>query len=119
MSLSWDIVFWKDESCEYLPTTWAVNSEKNLYLWPRKISNAHLKRLLEECKPPSVEVSYDEFPGICKKTVYTLKEAQKYTKMALLTSNLESDDDSSVSEAPAVVTEVVTEDKGKINSLLL
>lgn len=89
---SWDIVFFlKDNTSEYVPTSWATNVNKNMYLWPKKLSEIQIKKLRDSCSKPSVNIDYNEWDGICKATVYTLEDAQKLAKKAEYTSHLSSD----------------------------
>ncbi|XP_018570326.1 uncharacterized protein LOC108910254 [Anoplophora glabripennis] len=88
---SWDIVFFlRDNTSEYVPTSWAVDTKKDFYLWPKKLSETQIKKLRDNCSEPSLNIDYEEWAGICKATVYNLKHAQNLAEKAEYTSNLSS-----------------------------
>lgn len=89
---SFDIViFSKDKTCEYVPSSWAVYSTKKVYLWPKKLSIPQVRKLQDSCAEPSIAIGYEEWAAVCKRTVYSLKEAQKLAEKMTYTSNLSSD----------------------------
>ncbi|KAJ8955996.1 hypothetical protein NQ318_006270 [Aromia moschata] len=90
---SWDIVFFlRDNTSEYVPTSWAVDTKKDVYLWPKKLSETQIKKLRDNCSEPSLNIEYEEWDGICKATVFTLKHAQNLAEKAEYTSNLSADE---------------------------
>lgn len=89
---SWDVViFSKDNSCEYLPSSWAVDVTKSMYLWPKKLSIGHINKLRDSCSMPSSNIQYEEWTGTRKATVYDIGEARKLAERATYTSNLSSE----------------------------
>ncbi|KAJ8961449.1 hypothetical protein NQ318_014697 [Aromia moschata] len=90
---SWDIVFFlRDNTSEYVPTSWAVDTKKDVYLWPKKLSETQIKKLRDNCSEPSLNIEYEEWDGICKATVFTLKHAQNLAEKAEYISNLSVDE---------------------------
>lgn len=89
MSSSWDVViFKKDNSCTYVPTSWAVNKEKTVYLWPKMTSKIQLKKMQQKCSAPSAKVTYQELEATCKATVCDLSQAIKYSEKLIYSSSL-------------------------------
>ncbi|VEN57550.1 unnamed protein product, partial [Callosobruchus maculatus] len=95
-------VFQKDNSCEYVPSSWAIHSDKNLYLWPKKLAGNQIKKLRDNCTAPNATVDFEEWTATCKATVYDLCEAQKLADRVTYTSNLSSDDQEN--EGPCELT---------------
>lgn len=81
---SWDvIIFTKDNSCEYVPSSWASNKSKSKYLWPKKLKLSELRSAINNCEKPKCQVQYEEFHANCKATVYSLEEARSQTELLL------------------------------------
>ncbi|KAJ8945279.1 hypothetical protein NQ318_016049 [Aromia moschata] len=70
--------FLRDNTSEYVPTSWAVDTKKDVYLWPKKLSETQIKKLRDNCSEPSLNIEYEEWDGICKATVFTLKTCSKF-----------------------------------------
>ncbi|KAJ8952253.1 hypothetical protein NQ318_007412 [Aromia moschata] len=81
-----------DNTSEYVPTSWAVDTKKDVYLWPKKLSETQIKKLRDNCSEPSLNIEYEEWDGICKATVFTLKHAQNLAEKAEYISNLSVDE---------------------------
>lgn len=89
---SWDIiVYLEDNSCTYLPSSWAVNKEKSIYLWPAIKSVSRVRRLIDECVSPSVYINFNEYAAVYKATTSNITKAKDMTEKYLETSNISSD----------------------------
>lgn len=92
-SFSWDVVLWKTgNSCDYVPSSWAVSNKKNVYWWP-KLSAQKTMKLIDACEKPSPNINFTEEEGVCKATVYSLERARQLISRAEYTSNLSSSEE--------------------------
>lgn len=92
-SPSWDIVVYTGEnSVTYVPSSWAINSSKTKYLWPKIKSMSRIKKMQDECIAPCASLVYDECEAVCKATVFSLERAQSIAEALIYTSNLSSDE---------------------------
>lgn len=77
-----------------MPSSWAVNAEKTIYLFPNKLNRNILRKIIEDCEEPKSTIHFVEYEAVYKKTVFSLLEAERLIKKALLTSNIESSENS-------------------------
>lgn len=99
---SWDIVFWQEgNSCDFVPSIWAVNTEKTLYLFPVNVTRKTLISLIHTCQDPSTttNVKYREHRAIYKKTVSSLEVAEQLIQKAVDTDNFDSESRSGSEDA--------------------
>lgn len=90
---SWDVVLWENEkTVDFVPSSWRVNHQKNVYLWPKLPLNK-LRRLINDCKPPDTSLSYSECAAQCKATVDNITLAETLVAKLQYESDLSSDND--------------------------
>lgn len=98
---SWDIVFWhKENSCDFVPSIWAVDSTKTIYLFPVNVTRKTLTHLIHTCEDPSSSknIKYREHRATYKKTVTSLEVAEKLIQKAVDTDNFENGSDEDVED---------------------
>ncbi|KAK4878218.1 hypothetical protein RN001_010724 [Aquatica leii] len=111
MSQTWDIVFWHEESsCDFVPSIWAVDEKKTIYLFPTNVPRSMLLNLIKRCEDPSVsKCRFKEHPATYKKTVNTLQEAEKLIEKAMDTDNFDNNDseaDTDTRSGSSILSEV-------------
>lgn len=61
---SWDVVvFTKDNTCEYLPSSWASDKFKTKYLWP-ELKVQKIRSAISNCEKSTADVAYEEFEAV-------------------------------------------------------
>lgn len=93
-------MFWHEEnSCDFVPSAWAVNDEKTYYLFPTNVSRKTITNLIQNCvDPSSTKHRFTEHRASYKKTVTNLEAAEKLIEKAMDTDNFDNEDDASNSD---------------------
>ncbi|KAB0801060.1 hypothetical protein PPYR_05414 [Photinus pyralis] len=89
--MSWDVVYWSDGGCDYVPSSWALDDTKSKYLWPKCALSKRIV-LIDACQPPKTSYEYSECDARFIKTATNLVLVKKITQQALYTSNIDTDD---------------------------
>ncbi|XP_031353771.1 uncharacterized protein LOC116178422 [Photinus pyralis] len=112
----WDVViFKKDNSVYHIPSSWAVNDDKTIYLWP-KVPISILKHSIEECEPPKTSVSYKELGAVYKGTRNTIAAARRLQETVIESRSTSNESESGSSSVRCEEIEDSFEEEGNDTS---
>ncbi|KAK4885632.1 hypothetical protein RN001_001903 [Aquatica leii] len=108
MAQSWDLIIWTNEnSPDVVPSSWAINEDRSLYVWPVNVKKSKILSMISNCIPPSSKHNYEELPAKHKKTITSLQRAEKYLKRLEVTSSVETENNDEENNAVCTTAGII------------